>query len=76
MRNLSCVSGCAFASLRDLMSEHFYMILAAMAVGAFFGATFGGIMETLAGAGIGLLVAVVYGYIPRMIDCVDECPIQ
>jgi outer membrane lipoprotein SlyB len=76
MRNLSCVSGCAFASVRDVLRKHFYMLLAAMAVGAFFGAIYGGIAETLAGAGIGLLVAIVYGYIPRMTDCVGECPIQ
>ncbi|MCU0574504.1 MAG: hypothetical protein MUC41_16135 [Syntrophobacteraceae bacterium] len=76
MRNLSCVSGCAFAGLKDVMGEHMYIILAAMAVGAFIGAAFGGVTETLAGAGIGVLLAIVYGYIPRMTDCIDECPIH
>jgi hypothetical protein len=76
MKNLSCMSGCAFAGLKDLVSEHFHIILLAMVVGAFFGATFGGVTETLAGAGIGGLLAIAYGYIPRMTDCVDECPIQ
>lgn len=76
MRNLFCVSDCAFTSLKDMVGEHLFIILAAMAVGAFFGAALGGIGETLAGAGIGLLLAIAYGCIPRVSDCFGKCRIQ
>jgi hypothetical protein len=65
-----------FTSLRQLISEHSSFILAAGVVGGLFGLAYGGGAGGLAGAGVGLLLAIVYGYIPRMADCVGACPIQ
>lgn len=76
MRNVPCVSDCMFASLKRVISEHFNIILAAGVVGALFGLGFGGAIGAPAGAGVGMLLATIYGYVPRMTDCVGQCPIR
>ena len=76
MRNVACVGNCLFTSLRQLIGEHFPMILAAGVFGALLGLVTGGGAGILAGGGIGMVLATAYGYIPRMTDCVGACPIR
>jgi hypothetical protein len=76
MRSVACMGNCMFASLRQLIGEHFSMILAAGVVGALFGLAYAGGAGGLAGAGVGIVLATVYGYIPRITDCVGACPID
>jgi hypothetical protein len=76
MRDAACVSNCMLTSLRRLISEHLSIILAAGVVGLLFGLFFGGTMGALSGAGVGISLAIAYGCIPRMADCVGTCPLQ
>ncbi|MHC1742446.1 MAG: hypothetical protein AB9873_05360 [Syntrophobacteraceae bacterium] len=76
MKDLSCVAGCTLFSLKELIRAHFHMVLVALVVGAFLGAVFGGLTEALVGAGVGVLLAIAYGCIPRTTDCIGECPLH
>jgi hypothetical protein len=76
MRNAGCVGSCVFASLGQLISEHYSILVAAGVFGALFGLVFGGGTWGLIGAGAGMILAIVYGYVPRMADCVGTCPLR
>jgi len=76
MRNAACVNNCVFTSLRQLIGEHFSIILAAGVVGSLFGLVSGGITGALIGAGVGVMLATAYGFIPRMADCSGACPVH
>lgn len=76
MKGAACVGNCVLASLRQLIGEYYSYILAAGVVGALFGLAYGGGTGALVGAGAGVILAIVYGYIPRMADCVGACPIR
>lgn len=76
MRKLACMNSCVFDSLRELIREHFAVVLAAGVFGAFFALAAEGSAWVPLGAGLGILLAIVYGYIPRMTDCVGACPVH
>jgi hypothetical protein len=76
MKKLACMNSCVFNSLRELMREHFSVVLVAGVFGAFFALAAEGSAWVPLGAGLGILLAIVYGYIPRMTDCAGACPVQ
>ena len=76
MKSAYCIGNCASSSIRELISEHFSIIIAAGIVGALFGLFSGGIIWTPVGAICGIVLAIAYGYIPRIADCVGECPVR
>ncbi len=76
MEGIACASSCMFTSLKRLIRGYFGYLIAAAVFGAVFGLFYAGGAGALAGAGFGALLAIVYGYIPRMVECVGACPIR
>ncbi|MDY0040330.1 MAG: hypothetical protein RBS57_08450 [Desulforhabdus sp.] len=76
MKNAVCTNNCMRASLSRLFGEHSYIILSAGVVGSLFGLLAWGFTGYMLGGLVGVMLAVTYGFIPRMADCVGECPIR